>query len=82
MLSFNRGHFSRHSVHSLERHALGAKVNIVDDNSDDAETRELLSDLSLRYRAPWWGHAAFNTNMAAARIALGGSHGAAMPDAG
>lgn len=49
VFSFNRGRFLAHCIRSIERCAPHARVIIFDDDSDDAETCRILSDLGARY---------------------------------
>lgn len=50
IFAFNRGHFLRHCVASIEHCAPQCPVTIFDDNSDDPQTREVLEELGKRYR--------------------------------
>jgi len=49
VFSFNRGPFLAHCVRSIEQCAPGAAVHVIDDASDDAETRRVLETLSARH---------------------------------
>lgn len=49
VFSFNRGRFLRNCMASIERHAADASVLIVDDLSDEHDTRAALDALASRY---------------------------------
>lgn len=49
VFSFNRGPFLAHCVRSIERCAPGASIHVIDDASDDPETRQVLEALSARH---------------------------------
>ncbi|NVJ49818.1 MAG: glycosyltransferase [Gammaproteobacteria bacterium] len=50
IFSFNRGRFLNHCVTSIERLAPGYPITIVDDNSDDPDTQQVLSSLADRHQ--------------------------------
>lgn len=49
VFSFNRGQFLRNCIASIERHACSSKVIIVDDLSDETDTKAALAQLSKKY---------------------------------
>jgi glycosyltransferase involved in cell wall biosynthesis len=49
IFSYNRGRFLEHCVRSVETCAPGAPVTVMDDASDDAETRAVLERLATRH---------------------------------
>lgn len=50
VFSYNRGSFLANCVHSIEAQAPGARVVVIDDHSDDAETLAVLEALATRHR--------------------------------
>ena len=50
LFSFNRGVHLQNCVRSIERHAPQVELRIVDDNSDDPETMDILEQASKRHR--------------------------------
>lgn len=49
VFSYNRGRFLRNCVDSIERCVARPSITIFDDDSDDPETRAVLSELAARY---------------------------------
>lgn len=49
VFSYNRGRFLAHCIDTLERCAPGCPVLILDDNSDDPATRQVLEELGTRH---------------------------------
>lgn len=50
VFSFNRGRFLQHCIESIEQFAPGCPVHVVDDGSDDADTLQVIADVSRRHR--------------------------------
>ena len=49
VFSYNRGRFLENCVASVERHAPGCEIIVIDDRSDDPATRESLAGLAERH---------------------------------